>query len=609
MVGAVNDEDKNIASGRGGSGGSLPRESTTSMVPSGGAPPPRARTARVWIWDLLVGKTERRLAIVILVTTMVPLAAALYLGTQMFRRAAAVWYTPEIGRQLDQGVDVYKDYVKAVKDDLKHQTVAIAADPVLREAARRGNTETIESELDVVFPNFPDLVVLEVQDAHGRVLARRDRGRPVDATKERSLDVRRQLTDDPDAPMLVATFAVSSRRLDELESAAEVVKIYHQIEASRSEVYQGYLNVYALLLGVTLVLTVPLGFFLARGVTKRINRLSAAINLVAEGDLTVRVPVTGSDELTDLARTFNRMIGEMAQSRARIEFLQRIGAWQDMAQRLAHEIKNPLTPIQLAVQECHRKYGGEDAKYRALLDTTLEIVEEEVGTLRRLVGNFSNFARLPHAELAEANLADFMRDCENQLGHLEDPSVGDSDAPPPSESFETPNVEIRWEVPKDDAPIRVAIDRQMLRRVVVNLVRNAVQAIRDHHARGSRPDDLESAAGLPSGEVLGRVVVSAHREGDGACIEVEDDGPGIAASMRGRIFDPYFTTKADGTGLGLAIVKKIVVEHGGEIEADRSVRLGGARFILHLPGMKILSIAASAKEARERARKQGVEVS
>src|SRR5205085_6063679 len=103
------------------------------------------------------------------------------------------------------------------------------------------------------------------------------------------------------------------------------------------------------------------------------------------------------------------------------------------------------------------------------------------------------------------------------------------------------------------------------------------------------------------------VLVSGHQDADGARIEVEDDGPGIAASMRGRIFDPYFTTKADGTGLGLAIVKKIVVEHGGEITADRSTRLGGARFVLHLPGSKILAIADAARKAREQARKQGVE--
>jgi len=352
-----------------------------------------------------------------------------------------------------------------------------------------------------------------------------------------------------------------------------------------------------MLLGITALMTIVLGAALARGLTKRINRLGAAINVVAQGDLSVRVPVTGTDELTDLARTFNRMIAEMAQSRARIEFLQRVGAWQDMAQRLAHEIKNPLTPIQLAVQECHKKYAGDDPRYRQLLDTTLEIVEEEVGTLRRLVGNFSEFARLPHAELAPASLSDFLRDCESSLGHLEDPSLGEGS--PDNEPLGQ-NVEIRWEVP--DEIITVAVDRQMLRRVLVNLVRNGVQAIRDARMRKSAPSHDEEEGG-----VLGHVVVSAEREGDGARIVVEDDGPGIADSVRGRIFDPYFTTKSDGTGLGLAIVKKVVVEHGGEIEATASRRLGGARFVLRLPGLKILSIAAAAREARERALSQGVE--
>ncbi|MBX3185997.1 MAG: HAMP domain-containing protein [Labilithrix sp.] len=575
----------------------------------------------VWLGRMTGGKTERRLATVVLVTTMVPLAVALYLATSMFGQASAIWFNPEIGEQLDRGVDVYKDYVKAIKDDLRHQTVAIAADPVLREAAKKRNIETLESEIDAHFPNFPELVTLTILTSHplpkddpgfsadftAKTIAHRDRGTPVDAATERSLDVTRALTDDAEGPTLVATFAIPRKRLDELENAGAVVARYHQLEASRADLYQGYLRVFALLLGITAAATIVLGAVLARGLTRRINRLGAAINVVAQGDLSVRVPVTGSDELTDLARTFNRMIAEMSHSRARIEFLQRVGAWQDMAQRLAHEIKNPLTPIQLAVQECHTKYDGGDARYRQLLDTTLEIVEEEVGTLRRLVGNFSNFARLPNAELIEANLSDFLRDCESQLGHLEDPSVGEDPSiaswgKTPAANAQAPfaqNVEIRWDVP--DEAIKVAVDRQMLRRVLVNLVRNGVQAIRDAHQRKSSPGG-EAPAG-----VLGHVVVSAAREGDGARIVVEDDGPGIADSVRGRIFDPYFTTKADGTGLGLAIVKKVVVEHGGEIEATTSRRLGGARFVVRLPGLKILQIAAAAREARERAKKQGVE--
>src|ERR1700687_967367 len=94
-----------------------------------------------------------------------------------------------------------------------------------------------------------------------------------------------------------------------------------------------------------------------------------------------------------------------------------------MAQRLAHKKQNTSTPPQLAVQEGNKKYGGDDPRYRKLLDTTLEIVEEEVGTLRRLVGNFSNFARLPHAELKEGSLREFLRECSEQLGHLDNVSA------------------------------------------------------------------------------------------------------------------------------------------------------------------------------------------
>jgi len=526
----------------------------------------------------LPGKTERRLALTILFTGVLPLFAAILLANFLFSYASAIWFDPEVGRQLDRGAALYKEYVKAIKDDMRHQTDAIATDEMLREACKTRNLALMEAQLDALFPRFPELVTLVVADDQERILARRDRGRPIDEATERSLEVRRALSDEP--PTLIkAMFAIDRKRLDEhldeLTSTADVVTKYHNMERSRSDLYRGALYAFAALLLFTMLLTVIIGIFLARGVTRRINRLAAAINLVAEGDLSVRVPVTGSDELTDLARTFNRMLGEMAQSRARIEFLQRIGAWQDMAKRLAHEIKNPLTPIQLAVQECHRKYGGEDPKYRALLDTTLEIVEEEVGTLRRLVGNFSNFARLPQAELREADVRDFLRDCSEQLGHLEDAPLG-ADAVD-TEPIVVPNVTITWKLP--DAPLSAAIDRQMLRRVVVNLVRNAVQAI-----RGARQS--------PEG-VLGHVLVSAHREGDGTAIEVEDDGPGIPDEAIGRVFDPYFTTKPDGTGLGLAIVKKIIVEHNGSVDAGKSDTLGGARFVVHLPGPRTLATLAA----------------
>jgi nitrogen fixation/metabolism regulation signal transduction histidine kinase len=536
---------------------------------------------------VIPGKTERRVALALLVTSIVPLAAAILVANWLLSQAASIWFNPEVGQQLDRGVDVYKDYVKAIKDDMRHQTDAISADEVLREAAAKRNSELIEVQLDALFPRFPELVSLRIEDDAGRVLARRDRGRPVNEAAERSLEVRRALAAGSDPALLIATFAIDRARVDELETTGAVVTRYHQLEASRNDLYRAYLFAFAILAGITMLLTLVFGTWIARGVTIRISSLAAAINLVAEGDLSVRVPVTGSDELTELARTFNRMLGEVETSRARIEFLQRIGAWQQMAQRLAHEIKNPLTPIQLAVQECHRKYAGDDPRFRALLDTTLEIVEEEVGTLRRLVGDFSNFARLPQAELREANLFDFLRECSEQLVHLELPGEGPGEGgASPEEDLAAPEVDVTWELPKE--PLPVAIDKQMLRRVLVNLVRNAIQATRD------------ARMGKEGGAERGHVVVSARVDGEGAAIVVEDDGPGIPAERHDRVFDPYFTTKTDGTGLGLAIVKKIVVEHGGTVGVESSERFGGALFIVRLPGHKTFALAA-AREARDRA--------
>jgi nitrogen fixation/metabolism regulation signal transduction histidine kinase len=292
---------------------------------------------------------------------------------------------------------------------------------------------------------------------------------------------------------------------------------------------------------------------LARTVSRRVVGLERATRRVATGDLSVRVPEAGNDEISALARAFNRMLAEVEHSRARIEYLQRISAWQEMARRLAHEIKNPLTPIQLAVQDIHRRYEGGDPEYKKLLDTTLEVVEDEVGTLRRLVGEFSDFARLPHAELERADLAGFLRELADR------PLFGDDDRRTPESIGD--GIDVKFEVPEGDA--FVEMDRQMLRRVVINLVQNAMQAI-----------------GRVGG--AGRVVVRLGTEAGDLVLDVEDSGPGIPDDLREAIFDPYVTTRTDGTGLGLAIVKKIVVEHGGSIAASRS-GLGGAKLRVRLP--------------------------
>jgi nitrogen fixation/metabolism regulation signal transduction histidine kinase len=246
--------------------------------------------------------------------------------------------------------------------------------------------------------------------------------------------------------------------------------------------------------------------------------------------------------LGQLAAAFNTMLDELEHTRRRIAYLQRVGAWQEMARRIAHEIKNPLTPIQLAVQQLREKDPGVDERFSQLLHDSVEIVEDEVESLRRMVTSFSQFAKVPEVELEPVALARVLSEFERAYGHVD--------------------AELEVELPGED--LRVSGDRQLLKQVLVNLVENA--ALSTAEAGVEQP----------------RIRVHAIRESERAVLVVEDNGPGIARERRELVFEPYETTRAHGTGLGLAIVKKIVLDHGGEVAVSESESLGGARFEIRL---------------------------
>ncbi|MDY0002772.1 MAG: ATP-binding protein [Polyangia bacterium] len=297
--------------------------------------------------------------------------------------------------------------------------------------------------------------------------------------------------------------------------------------------------------GLAMLIVTVVGLIFARRLARRVGRLSQATRRVALGELDVVVPTRSRDEIGQLSVAFNNMVAELRRNRAQIAYLQKISAWQEVARRLAHEIKNPLTPILLAMQEVHKKYSGDDPRYQKLLDDAAEIVNEEVDGLRRLVEAFSAFAKLPSVQPEDVDIADLLDDFTRTRGALEEQGEVVCEAPSPG--------------------FKVRVDRLLFRRVLVNLVENAFQAAAE---QGKAP----------------RVEIRVRhlaRAGVGL-ITVTDNGPGIPDSLRERIFDPYFTTKSAGTGLGLAIVKKIILEHQGSVDVEAAPG-GGAKFTLRVP--------------------------
>ena len=500
-----------------------------------------------------IGRTELRVVFALVVTAVLPLLTATWLANQIVHQVSSAAFQPEFGSHLTRSLGVYKDLVTSMKRSMRSEAALIAGRPALREAAASG--DGLDRALLEALTEHSELLSLEVTNIDGERLSFVERERPIDLERERPFAVHHALGSEDGGQSLAAVFAASRSRLDEMDDAQEFVQGWYAFaDKHRGElVERPYLYAFALLLGITVVFAVIVGVFVVRPVTRRINQLAAATKPVAEGDLSVRVDDEGRDEIAALAQAFNNMLDRLGESRARVEFLKRVGEWQSMARRLAHEIKNPLTPIQLAVEECHGRYDGSDEGFLRLLDTTHDIVVEEVASLRRLVGEFAEFARLPRAALRHGDVAGFLLEQEPRLVREAVPHQGDA-----------PSVDLEMSVGDGDMP--VALDRTMLYRVLSNLVANGVQA-----------------ALADQGPGRARVRVSAELVGQSRCsISVEDSGAGVPRAKRQSIFDPYVTTKKEGTGLGLTIVKKVVIDHGGQIDVEDS-SLGGALFRIWLP--------------------------
>jgi nitrogen fixation/metabolism regulation signal transduction histidine kinase len=249
---------------------------------------------------------------------------------------------------------------------------------------------------------------------------------------------------------------------------------------------------------------------------------------------------------------------------------QREAAWGEVARRLAHEIKNPLTPIRLSAERMrHKLLPSMNEKDAQLLDRGTETIVQQVEAMKEMVNAFSEYARAPHFEMADVNL--------NQLVH----EVTDL------YRAQLTGRGVTLEVHLEPAVTSLVADRGRLRQLLHNLITNAVEVLE----------------GQPDGEITVATRLAVRNGEEVAEILVEDNGPGFQRELIGQVFDPYVTTKPRGTGLGLAIVRKIVEEHGGRVEADNRAA-GGARVRVELPLNETTRGQAVQRERRSEPRRE-----
>ena len=297
--------------------------------------------------------------------------------------------------------------------------------------------------------------------------------------------------------------------------------------------------------GGGILLAILLSSWAAARVTRPVEQLAHAAQEVAEGNWNVRVDVLGDDELGQLADSFNRMTTELLGQKERLIQAERVAAWRELARRLAHELKNPLFPLQLTVENLVRARQQTPEQFEEVFRESSRTLLAEIANLKGIIGRFSEFSKMPQPKLQRVQVNEVIRGALQLFqAQLEAPG----------------RAKISCEVQLDPHLGAISADAELLHRAISNLVLNAMDA-------------------MPRG---GTLTLRTRDDGREVVMEVADTGAGLTPEECERIFTPYYTSKEHGTGLGLAIVQSVVSDHGGRIHV-RSSPGRGTTFVIELP--------------------------
>ena len=340
---------------------------------------------------------------------------------------------------------------------------------------------------------------------------------------------------------------VQPKVLQYLKDTEQGVTFYYNVKDKRTGVRITFAIIYVVIVSMFLFLTVVLAITFAGRLTQPIINLISASKSISQGKLDSKVPYIDADEEIEiLNRNFNDMIDRLKKQQDKLLVAERYSAWESVARKLAHEIKNPLTPIQLSIDRLKEKYSDKLKDPSNEFSSYLETINRQITDIKKLVNEFSDFARMPSPILKKINIKDVITRSVN-FYKMSDKNL---------------NIELKYKLKNQ---LNINGDEEQLYRVFLNLIKNSLEAIDEKKQKISN--------------LQGKITVEMNKNNEYIVIKILDNGIGFNDTK--NITKPYFTTKKNGTGLGLPIVTKIINEHNGDINFIKNSN--GAEVIISIP--------------------------
>ena len=498
--------------------------------------------------------------------TVIPSLIVAIFSLFIFNFGIQNYFDKQITKAVNNSFDVARSYLKESKENVLTDLILMSVGLNRSSSFYYSNpkrfknimmSEKILRRIDDVYliDSLGNILLSDVRDITDQFVIPTDEdydqvleGKPVFVTDslENKTTVMTKLSS------LVDTYLYISRNIDPeilryLNETKEAVSFYYSVENSQTGIKVTFAIIYIIVVTLLLFLSTAIAITFASRLTKPIVNLINASDLISKGSLDIKVPYLDTDEeFKQLNKNFNSMIERLKEQQNKLLVKERYEAWETVARKLAHEIKNPLTPIQLSIDSLREKYKDKLINERPDFEKYLETINRQIKDIEKLVNEFSNFARMPRPILKKINIIE-------QINRTLD--------------FIKMSSKTQINLIKKNKSLFVNADEEQLNRVFINIIKNSEEAI------------LEKIEKDPN--FIGNIDIEINSINEYINITLTDNGSGITDAK--KAMTPYFTTKKKGSGLGLPIVTKIINEHSGNIIIKNKTDESGVKIQILLP--------------------------